>query len=305
MIQRVTHETIQRSTLRNLQTNLSAMANLQGQLSSGSRISVPSDDPAATSQAMSLRAAGRQVDQYTRNATDGDSWLTTVDTALTTALSYLRNARDLVVQSGNGGLGQNSRDALADNIDGLRDGILAQANTQYMGRTVFAGTSNAGSAFTTTVDTTDPDNPVTVYAWTGNDDGTVERRVGANTTVRVDTDGKAAFGDGPDSVFSLLTDISDALRAGQPVTDRLNDIDARMQQLLSAASSNGSRQKVVEAMQSDLSNQTLTLKSQLSGVEDIDMAQVLMEIQMQETTYQGALSAGARVLQPSLLDFLR
>ncbi len=309
MIQRVTHETIQRSTLRNLQTNLSAMAKLQGELSSGSRLSVPSDDPAATGQAMHLRAAGRQVDQYARNATDGDSWLTTVDTALTTALGYLRNARDLVVQSGNGGLGQTSLDALADNLDGLRDGILAQANTRFMGRTVFAGTSNTGSAYTTTttVDTTDPDNPVsaTSYAWTGYPDASVERRIGPNTTVRVDTDGSQAFGDGAESVFSLLSGISADLRNGLPVTDQLDAIDARMQQMLSAATSNGSRQKVVEATQSDLSNQTLTLKSQLSDVADIDMPQVLMQIQMQEVTYQGALAAGARVLQPSLLDFLR
>ena len=305
MIQRVTHTTIQRSTLRNLQTNLSAMARLQGEMSSGKRITVPSDDPAAAGQAMHLRATGRQIDQYTRNATDGDSWLTTVDTALTTTLSYLRNARDLVVQSGNGGLGQTSLDALADNIDGLRDGILSQANTKYMGRTVFAGTSDAGTAFSVSVDTTDPANPVTTYTWTGSADASVQRRIGPNTTVRVDADGSEAFGDGADSVFSLLAGISADLRAGTPVTDKLTDIDARMQKLLTAASANGSTQKVVESMQSDLSSQSLTVSSQLSGVEDIDMAEVLMQVQMQEVAYQGALSAGARVLQPSLLDFLQ
>ena len=308
MFDRVTQQTIQRSTLRNLQSNLTSMAALQAQMSSGKRIQRPSDDPAAAGQAMHLRATGRQIDQYTRNATDGDSWLTTVDTALRTALGYLRNARDLVVQSGNGGLGQTSLDALADNIDGLRDGILAQANTKYMGRTVFAGTSDTGSAFSVSVDTTDPANPVTTYAWTGAADAAVERRIGANTTVRVDTDGSEAFGadDGTDqSVFSLLDGISQDLRAGVSVTDKLTDIDARMQKLLAAASRNGSTQKVVESMQSDLSSQSLTISSQLSGVEDIDMADVIMRLQLQEVTYQGALSAGARVLQPTLLDFLK
>jgi flagellar hook-associated protein 3 FlgL len=294
----VTHTTIQHSTLRNLQTNLSAMARLQGQLSSGSRIAVPSDDPAATGQAMQLRATSRQISQYTRNATDGDAWLTTVDTALTTALKYLRNARDLVVQSGNGGLGQNSLDALANDIDGLRDGMLAQANTRYLGRTVFAGTSDAGVAFTSATD-------VPPYVWQGTAGATVDRRVGPSTLIRVDTDGSAAFGDGTNSVFALLDTISSELRGGSSATDQLDAIDARMQQMLTAASSNGSRQKVVESMQSDLSSQALTVKTQLSGVEDIDMAEVLMQIQMQEVVYQGALSAGARVLQPSLLDFLQ
>ena len=97
---RVTNETIQRSTLRNLQTNLSAMSTLQAEMSSGKRIQVPSDDPSGTGQSLSLRAMASQLSQYQRNGQDGDSWLTTVDTALTTALGYLRNARDLVVQSG-------------------------------------------------------------------------------------------------------------------------------------------------------------------------------------------------------------
>lgn len=314
MLQRVTHETIQRSTLRNLQTNMSAMARLQGEMSSGKRIEVPSDDPAATGQALSLRATTRQLAQYQRNGQDGDSWLTTVDTALTTALGYVRNARDLVVQSGDGGLGQTSRNALADSIDGLRAGLLAQANSRYQGRTVFAGTSDAGAAVT--VDTS---GATPAYTWTGTGTAGVERKVGPSTTVRVDTDGAQAFGwndpaatdpDGnpstPNStVFALLDQVSAGLRNGDNVTSKLGDIDSVMQNMLTAASSNGSRQKVLENTMSDVSSQQLTIKGQLSGVEDIDLASVIMNLQMQEVTYQGALSAGAKVLQPTLLDFLR
>ena len=298
MIQRVTHETIQRSTLRNLQTNLSAVSRLQGEMSSGKKIQVPSDDPSGTGQALSLRATTSQLAQYQRNGQDGDSWLTTVDTALTTALGYVRNARDLVVQSGDAGLGQSSLNALADSIDGLRSGLLAQANSRYQGRNVFAGTSDASGA-------------TPVYTWTGSATATVERRVGPSTTVRVDTDGSQAFGwtdpsSGTQStVFALLDKVSAGLRSGTDVTGTLADMDSVMQNMLTAASSNGSRQKVLENTMSDVSSQQLTIKGQLSGVEDIDMAAVVMDLQMQQVTYQGALSAGARVLQPSLLDFLR
>ncbi len=306
MIQRVTHETIQRSTLRNLQTNLSAMSRLQGEMSSGKKIQVPSDDPSATSQALSLRATTSQLAQYQRNGQDGDSWLTTVDSALTTALGYVRSARDLVVQSGDAGLGQASRNALADNIDGLKAGLLAQADSRYQGRNVFAGTSDAAGAFA--VDTS---GATPVYTWTGSATATVERKVGPSTTVRVDTDGSQAFGwtdtsSGTQStVFALLDKVSAGLRSGADVTGSLTDMDSVMQNLLTAASSNGSRQKVLENTVSDVSSQQLTIKGQLSGVEDIDMASVVMDLQMQQVTYQGALSAGARVLQPSLLDFLR
>lgn len=313
MLQRVTYETIQRSTLRNLQTNLSAMSALQGQLSSGKKIQVPSDDPPATAQDLALRATQSQLGQYTRNGQDGDSWLTTVDTALTTSLGYLRNARDLVVQSGDGGLGQTSKDALADNIDALKAALLQEANTRYQNRTVFAGTSDAGTAFVE-----DDSGATPTYTWTGVAGATVDRRIGAEQSVRVDTDGSQAFGwqqttTNPDgttttsqsTVFALLDQISAGLRAGQDVTGSLNDIDASMQNLLTAASSNGGRQKIVENAMSDLSSQQLTIKAQLSNVEDIDLPATIMNLQMQQVTYQAALAAGAQVLQPSLLSFLQ
>ena len=107
------------------------------------------------------------------------------------------------------------------------------------------------------------------------------------------------------TVFALLDKVSAGLRSGASVTGSLADMDSVMQNMLTAASSNGSRQKVLENTMSDVSSQQLTVKGQLSGVEDIDMASVVMDLQMQQVTYQGALSAGARVLQPSLLDFLR
>ena len=306
MLQRVTNETIQRSTLRNLQTNLSAVARLQAEMSSGKRIQVPSDDPSGTGQSLSLNATASQLAQYQRNGQDGDSWLTTVDTALTTALGYLRNARDLVVQSGDAGLGQTSRDALADGIDGLKAGLLTQANARYQGRNVFAGTSDAPAAFTVSTSGSTP-----AYTWTGSTTGSVDRKIGPSTSVRVDTDGSQAFGwtdpsTGTQSTaFALLDKISTGLRNGSSVTGTLSDLDSVMQSMLTAAASNGSRQKVLENTMSDVSSQQLTIKGQLSGVEDVDMASVIMNLQMQQVTYQGALAAGARVLQPTLLDFLR
>ena len=99
MVTRITHGTIQRSTLANLQTNLSAVARLQAQMSSGTKIAVPSDDPAGAHDLLRLRADQRTAVQHERNVEDGDAWLTTVDTALQDALAIMRRARDLAVRA--------------------------------------------------------------------------------------------------------------------------------------------------------------------------------------------------------------
>ncbi|MBO9553068.1 flagellar hook-associated protein FlgL [Cellulomonas sp.] len=295
MISRITHQTIQRQTLANLQGNLSTMATLQAQMSSGKKINVPSDDPAGASDMLRLRGDQRALTQYARNASDGDSWLTTVDSALTSSLAALRRARDLTVQGGDGALGQTSRDALASELDGVRDTIMDQANATYVGRSVFSGTSDAGKAFDTTT-----------YAWTGTPTSApVERRVGQAMTVRVDSDGSQVFGQGAGSVFALLDQVSATLRAGGDPTQHLDAIDARMEAMLTEVSAVGARQNQIGSAQTSITGQQLTTKSQLSGIEDIDLAETILGLQMQEVAYQGALGAAGKVLQPSLMDFLR
>lgn len=187
MISRVTQQSAQRSVLANMQKNLSAMAKLQEQASSGKKIAKVSDDPARASDSMSLRAERAATQQYTRNAQDGLSWLNVIDSSLTSTASMLRRARDLTVQGSNlGTMSAQAREAVAAEIDGIKAGIMEQANTQYLGRSVFAGTSSAGHAF---------EDTGTGYAFTGAAGTSVERRIAADVTVRVDADGASVFGD--------------------------------------------------------------------------------------------------------------
>lgn len=295
MISRVTHQTVQRSTLANLQLNLSRMSDLQGRLSGGKVITKPSDDPAGTAGAMRLRSDLRATEQFARNAADGIGWLNTVDSALNASLASLRRARDLTVQgASSGSLGPTSREAIAIELEGIRDALLDQANTTYLGRSVFAGTSDAGSAFVQGT-----------YDWTGAPSGSVQRRLAPDTTVRADSDGRVAFGEGAASVFALLDGIAADLRSGTDVGPRLAELDTRMTAMLGELADVGSRYNQVMTRQGQIDKAVMDLKGQLSAVEDIDLAEVLVELQSQEVAYQAALGATARVLQPSLLDFLR
>src|SRR5690606_33618745 len=122
MIGRVTQLGLQRSSLAHLQQNLGAMAKLQERLTSGKVLTRPSDDPAATVDAMQVRADQRATAQYARNAADGDAWLTTVDSALGDVLSDLRRARDLTVRgASSGALGPSARAAIAAELRATAD----------------------------------------------------------------------------------------------------------------------------------------------------------------------------------------
>ena len=293
MIGRVTQQTMQRSTLANLQLNLSKMSSLQQEMSSGKRISKPSDDPSGTSTALSMRSEQRAYTQYSRNIDDGIGWLSTTDTALQSSVTQLRRARDLTVQAGSGALNAAGREALATEIESVRDGLLATANAQYQGRNVFAGTSDSAVAFDSS------------YTWSGTAGGSVDRRISPDTTVRADADGSAVFGSGSTSVFALLDSIAADVRAGADIGTRLTEIDSRMDTMLGELSGVGARTNRMTAAQSSINDKLLDLQLSISDIEDVDLTSAIVELQSQEVAYKGALGATARVLQPTLMDYLR
>ena len=303
VVGRVTEGSIHTRVLANLQRNLAKGAEIQDQLSSGKQLNRPSDSPAGTVSALQLRSETRMSQQYTRNADDGLGWLGTVEDTLGSASTLINRARDLTVQglntSTNGAL---ANEALAGEIDQIRNALISQANTKYLDRPVFGGNTAKPLAYTET------------GVWEGNDydpalasTTSVSRTVGAGVKVRVDMTGPEAFGSGNSGLFAILKDISDHLRAGDNanLSNDLKALDTAGNQLKSAISEIGSRYNRITQMRDSAQDRLLSVTAQLSDIEDIDLPKTIMEMQLQQTSYQAALAAAAKVIQPSLIDFLR
>lgn len=325
MVTRVTHRSIQEATLARLQGNLQAIGKLQDQISSGKRITAPSDDPTGTVDSLAIRQQVRLNEQYDRNAQDGLSWLATQDTALQTTSSQLRAARTLVVQALNaGGQTGGSRAAIAVEIDGIAKTVQSLANAQYLGRNVFAGTSGAGSAVQAGTPTTGTGYQGPVFTWAPTGGATVDRQVDGQTPVPVDTNGADVFGTDEaangvtvnQSVFSLLAQISAEIKSpGSTMTpasttdtnlsDLLAKLDTRIGKVLEGLASVGARTNRIEQAQSVAADTKVQLAGQLQSVEDTDVPAAIITLQLQSTAYQAALTASSKVLNTSLMDFLR
>ncbi|MGI5169972.1 flagellin [Spirillospora sp. CA-253888] len=292
---RTTERSISIQVLGNLQNNLGQLAETQQRLSSGKQLSVPSDSPTGTASSLLLRGDVRVQQQYQRNINDALGWLSTIDTALNSANVQLNGARDLVLQGISAGTGGSAeaRAALATEIDNIRDSLIGVANTAYLGRPVFGGTTSGTTAYDDS------------GAYTG-DGGAVERTVGDNTKIPVNADADATFGTGSDQLFTILSDISAHLRDDpSALTGDLARLDAATERIRTQAADVGARQNRVTQMKGTVDDRLLILKTQLSDIEDIDLPQTITDLRLQETTYQAALAATARVVQPSLMDFLR
>ena len=293
MLTRVTNQMTALQSQQHLQAGSVRLAQAQERATSLDKLSRPSDDPTATAEALRVKSLQSALAQHTRNVADGDGWLSTTDSALIAADSLMAKVRELTLQGANGALSPNAKEAVAVELEGLKADLLGVANTSINGRSVFAGTSDAGVAFRAD------------YSWTGTAGSSVTRRIGPETTVAVDSDGSAAFGTGASSVFALIDDIATSLRSGGDVASHLTTVDARVSGLRSVQSDMGARHAQLLRAEDTLMDTKVTLEAQRAGLEDLDLGQAVLDLQLQNNSYQAALQVTAKVLQVSLMDFLR
>ncbi|WP_435768352.1 flagellar hook-associated protein FlgL [Nocardioides sp. SYSU DS0651] len=294
-IGRVTQRMLTEGSLDNLQRGLGRLARVQEQLSTGRVINRPSDNPTGTTAAMRLRSSMADQAQFGRNAQDGLGWLTQIDSTLASVTTTVGRARDLALQGANtGSMGPVAREALAIEVEGIREALISQANSTYLERPVFGGVTAGAKAYDAT------------GTWIGTP-GDVNRRIADGVVVKVDLDGRDVFGDGPTSVFAELDALAAALRAGDATAMRAS-VDAlrtRTDTVTAARTAAGTRFQRIEQADLAAADTQMSLKNNLSTIENADLAATTVDLQLQEVAYKAALAATSRVMQPSLLDFLR
>ena len=292
---RITQNMLVGSSLTSLQRRLSGLADVQEQLTTGKVLNRPSDSPTDTTAAMRMRSAMSAEQQYVRNAQDGLAWSGLVDQTLGSITDQVRRARELALQgASSGSMSDAGRTALAVEIEQIRMGLLSEANTDYLGRPVFGGTTAGAAAYDAT------------GAFVGQA-GAVRRAIGDGVQVRVDVSGPDVFGDGATSMFAELDELAMALRAGDEVgiAAGIDRLATRMDTINAARANAGATSNRLERAVQQRQDAIVDLTSGLSDVEDVDLAKAMMDLRVQEVAYQAALAGTARVLQPSLVDFLR
>jgi flagellar hook-associated protein 3 FlgL len=296
-IYRTSQGTLTSSVTANMQAALARAGRTQEKLSSGKEISKPSDSPTGAAAALRYRTDIKATEQHGRNASDGLGWLGAADSALSQTLEAVSRVKELALSGSTATSDQGAREALAAEVDQLRGQVISQANTKYLDRGIFAGTADVNAGW---------DSNGNMVGDPASMSRKVERTVAPDVKIPVNADGPAIFGDSSSGLLKLLSDVADHLRADPAsLTSDLTGLDTSFQNVTNALTDVGARYNRIEAMQSRAEDTKLNLKSGLSEVEDIDLPKTIMDLQVQQVAYQAALQASAKVIQPTLMDFLR
>jgi len=217
-------------------------------------------------------------------------------------VSVLQRAHELALQGSTGTSSQVQMNQLAIEVNQLIESTLVEANHQTSSRYVFGGTRTMNPPF---VATRDAQGQITAVTYQGNDEA-VKIGVADGISVQVNETGQRAFLSTQD-IFQTLINIRDNLQAGDKTslqTVRLTELTNGQNQLLLSMAALGATQNRMDRLTANIGQSVDQLRVTLSDNIDADYAETVINLDAQTNAFQAALRAAARVIQPSLLDFV-
>ncbi|MDX8288950.1 flagellar hook-associated protein FlgL [Metabacillus indicus] len=292
---RVTQSMLAANSLRNLSKSYEKMGTYQDQLATGKKISRPSDDPVVAMKGMHYRTNLTEVEQYQRNISEAYQWMENSEAGIEQGTQVLQRVRELVVQASNGTNSPEDLKAIGAEIKQLKEDLVGSANTQVAGNYIFNGTETKKAPVTLNADGT-----VTVLV----DKSPFEVEVSKGVSLKANINSDNVFSE---DLFAVVGSIEKALTSGDAsgLDGLLSDLDGKMDAMTAERAELGARYNRLELIEDRVMKQEVVSTRILSENEDADLEKVIMSLTAQESLHRAALSVGARIMQPTLMDFLR
>lgn len=294
---RVTNNILSGNLLTNLQKSSNKMINLQNRISSGKTITKPSDNPARIAAVMRLTGNISSMEKWRTNASQAIDYMSSSESVVANMTSMLQRVRGLTVQAANGTNSETDLNVVKKEIDEITEQLKTMTNSQVNMKYIFSGT------YTDT-----PPLPAS-NIWAGNDKP-LKVEMGVNVNIDISVDGKALFGidgAGNSSFFDMLSNLSADLDTADlgAINNAITEIDTHLNTFIDARAELGAKISRVERINDNLDTSIINAKTNLSNIQDTDLAASILDYNSTMNTYRAALSVGAQIIQPSLVDFIR
>lgn len=308
---RITNNMLINNMIGYIGNNLTRMDKYQSQLATGKKIQVPSDDPVVAARALKLRTDVAEIEQYQRNIKDAQNWMDITESTLSNIGDVLQRARELAVQGANGTTTPDDTNKIKEEVSQLRTQLIHLANTTYAGRYIFSGFKTDAKLIND-----DPNDPnFGKFNINVDNSESILYEIGIGDDINVNVPGGDLFNDGaaadptnpPGKMVEDFNQLISALAAGDhdAVSNLIQNIDDDMNNLLRVRADIGARQNRLELTANRLDSDNTNFTKLMSMNEDVDMAETIMNLQNEENVYRASLSGGAKIIMPTLIDFLR
>lgn len=335
---RVTQQSLYDNSSFNILNDYARYQKQQALVSSGKSILQASDNPIEEDLALQTRSAINSNEQFDKNLSSANGWVQYTDQNLNSVISALQSAKQQVVEVSNDvntAPGSPQRTAAAQSVNALLEEMVSYGNAQYENRYIYSGFKTDTPPFTATRNAS---GQITAVTYNGNltTNESIQRDVSLNTRIPINVDGKQVFIDPSgaggsttgatgtsEQIFNELIQLRNDLTSNKTVytadgstppytypnmqylSQHLTALTHIIDKVDTTRASLGAKADVMTRLQQQNLNQKTNLQTILSGHEDLDMAKGALQLTNQLNLYQAAISAGAKIMSPSLMQFLK
>ena len=332
---RVTNQMMSRNVVNNIQTNMSKLDKTNDKLSKGTKINTPGDDPTGAVKTMAYKTTLNEIEKFSANAQNAKNFLSYSDVALGQVGDVIQRVRELTVQAVTETYEQTARDSMAAEVNELLDQIVAISNSKIGDKFVFSGFNTLEQPFTTKrgkdllkEDGTDPSltdingqkreyinlENLVIVDYHG-DDGKLLAEVDKGIVVEYNVPGSRIFTNEKNNLIKSIISLRDEILKGNTVDDKagsgttvsneLGNLDKNLDLVMRYRAEVGAKMQRMESMEQRLRDNKLSMTDLLSKTVDTDITETINDLKVQESVQRMSLSVGAKVIQPTLVDFLR
>jgi len=293
---RVTQSMLSTNMLRNLSNSYGKMSVLQDQINSGKKITRPSQDPVVATKGIGYRTDLSKVEQYQRNIGEVNNWLDSSDDALDHVGQAVIRLQELVTDAANDSKTSDDRKKIQVEITQMRQQIQDLGNTKVGDKYIFSGTN-------TLTPLHDENGFAEPSAYPGLTKD-VKIEVYDGVELKVNTNGHELFKEIDEMLANIEKSLGDGSE-GPVISGYLTEISNIQNSVLEKRADIGARQNRVEMMDNRLASQEIIATKRMSENEDIDYEEAITDMVTQESIHNAALSIGSKIIQATLVDFLR
>jgi flagellar hook-associated protein 3 FlgL len=290
---RVTQLEIYRNFLGNIDTLNERLNQANRQVSSGKLLQSLKDSPMSSAQIISLSEQASDIDQYQSNVDSGSYFLGTADSILNEINNLTTTIFAKGNQSASGSVNSDVRATIALEIRSLRDQMISLANSQALGRYLFAGSKTSSAPYTLNGD---------VVQYNGNQEAN-QISIDNGLTIKMSVAGSNAFNSIFTAVESLLSDMDGNNLSG--ISTALGQFSSAMSELRTARGEIGANLSLLNNTKTNLESRETNLKQQRSQLEDANMAESVVQLNQIQTALQASITSGGSMMQQrNLFDIL-
>lgn len=282
-----------------LQQSQTTLNTLLQEVATGKSVNAPSDNPTAAAQMVQNTLETANVDRYTQNISSALTQVQSAGSVLSSVVTSLTKAVSLGTEGANGTNNSTNLSVLAQQVQSILSTVVSQANTAVGGVYLFGGTATGSAPYTA-----DPSSP-TGYTYNGNDDAN-SIAVGDSASVQVNLPGSQVFTNSGGSVIGALSALATALQSGDSaqISSATTAVNSAINSISEAQGFYSNAESQLNAQETYLQQETVTLTAQQNSLVDADEATVATELSQAETDNSAALAAAAKVLPTTLLNYL-